>query len=228
MDSLVEIFVRIESSITSRGINYDKFRYKKLRCIFECFWGSELFKEKFKEMINSRSIDLFLNCVLNDNNRFFEEGISALKKIKQFESKYNDEDEPSEEEIQQYESNQDHFEDSFKLSAKCLWMIKEISNWAKELLSKEAFATRLASSFILFLNKVVSPIFTNLTNEEREAYDVDQLKMLDCLNSIYLDLCENDFFKKYVISDSNYDLPFFVQASKDLKKQNMNKEYKRL
>jgi ubiquitin conjugation factor E4 B len=127
-----------------------------------------------------------------------------------------------------HEKNERICKANFQLSNECMWIVKEIANWAKESFNNEVFTARIASSFNLVLKKIVGPHCIELKVQNPKKYKFNPLKLLVDLVHIYTDLSTIEMFNKTVAGDTNFDLEYMHKAKKLMKENRMYEECIRL
>jgi ubiquitin conjugation factor E4 B len=225
MEALVQFFVEIEFSGRSGSMYYEKFHYRfDCSSIFKRFWKLKIFKEKFRELIGSEKVERFINCLLNDTSHCLEEGISKLSEIKAYETKIGSGEHPSEEEQKNHEKNQNICKANIQLSNECIWMVKQISDWAREAFNNEVFTARMASSLNFVLNKIVGPHCIELKVNKPSKYKFSPINLLSDLINIYTNLSSIDLFISAVAGDELFQIKNAQKASRILKKNRRHDE----
>jgi ubiquitin conjugation factor E4 B len=123
--------------------------------------------------------------LLNDTNHCLEEGISMLSEIKTYETKIGLGEQVTDEDKKNHDKNQSICKANIQLANECIWMVKEISNWAKESFNNDVFTSRMASSLNFVLNKIVGPHCIELKVNKPSKYAFSPIKLLADLSVIY-------------------------------------------
>ena len=213
MDALITFYVEIESA---DNMYYMKFRYRyDCGYIFRKFWKLKNFKAKFIDLVGTEMMERFINCLLNDTNHCLEEGISKLSKIKQFEERTSGF--PSEEEKKQHSDNEGTCKANFQLANECIFMVKQITEWASQSFDNEIFASRMASSLNFVLNKIVGPQCIELKVKKPEDYFFKPIVLLSDLITIYTNLGNIELFVNSVLGDNAFKMETARKALNILK-----------
>ena len=229
MEALIQFYVEIEFSGSSGSMYYEKFHYR-LDCgsIFKRFWKLKIFKEKFQEMVGSEQMERFINCLLNDTNHWLEEGLSLLGSIKNYETKVGRGQFPKEDEVKAHEKDEGVCKANFQLANECIWIVKQISDWARESFNNEVFTSRMATSLNFVMNKITGPHCIELKVNKPSKYKFVPINLLCDLTHIYSNLSSIDMFVKAVISNDMFKMENSMKAHRILKKNRKYEESLRI
>lgn len=216
MEAFIQFYVDLEGS--GGRMFYEKFSYRyDWGSIFRRLWKLKIFKEKFTLLVGSELMEKFINCLLNDTSHWLEEGISKIAEIKTFETKVSKGYTPTDEDKSNHEKNENICRSNLQLANENIWMVKQISDWAKESFNNEVFANRMASSLNFVLNRIVGPQWIELKVNDPKKYKFKPIELLSDLAWIYINLSSIEIFNKAVSGDDIFKIENAQKASRILK-----------
>ena len=198
---------------------YEKFQYRyDWGSIFKRFWKLKIFKDKFIQQVGSELMEKFINWLLNDTSHCLEEGISKIAEIKTYETKVSKGFTPTDEDNKNHEKDENICKANLQLANENIWMVKQISDWAKESFNNEVFSNRMASSLNFVLNRIVGPQWIELKVNDPGKYKFKPIELLSDLVCIYTNLGSIEIFVKAVSGDELFKIENAQKAARILKK----------
>lgn len=229
VDSIVSVFVSIESAVThfEQKFNYRRPMYE----IIEYLLTIEYHRNKLKDMedyakknIENSDQPLFLrfvNLLINDANYLLIEGLLYLEKIRDKQLEFDNLTTTNQQERDQFMANLKHMIMIAKfhniMSSKTLNALKLLTNQFRDIFCHQVLVDRIATMLNDFLLHLVGPKRRKLIVKNFKEVEFNPQETVSTVSDIYLNLGSNDEFCKAVCRDGrSYSDDLFPLASKVL------------